>query len=238
MVARITGEAKQLEAAEDLAQAVLALPALFPWHSIVARAALGLVAVQRGDISAAQEQYAALKALPAILVHYITRDRVLGLLAEAMGQLDQAIAHFKDALAFCEKAGYRPEWAWTAYECARCLHEKNTPSDNSRATSLLEQTLTIISELAMGPLRDRVLMVQRQIESRLNHAREYPDGLTEREVAVLRLVTLGKSNSEIGHELVLSVRTVERHITNIYAKIHVRGRADATAYAFTRGLVS
>jgi len=50
-------------------------------------------------------------------------------------------------------------------------------------------------------------------------------------VEVLRLIATGLSNREIGPELVLSTRTVERHITNIYGKISARGRADATAYA-------
>jgi len=35
------------------------------------------------------------------------------MLAHTMGNLDQAVAHFKDALAFCREAGYRPELAWT-----------------------------------------------------------------------------------------------------------------------------
>jgi DNA-binding NarL/FixJ family response regulator len=64
-----------------------------------------------------------------------------------------------------------------------------------------------------------------------------PAGLTEREIEVLHLIAAGKSNREIAEELVLSVRTVERHITNLYGKIDARGRADATAFAFTHGLV-
>lgn len=55
--------------------------------------------------------------------------------------------------------------------------------------------------------------------------------LTPREVAVLRLIAAGRTSSEISSELSLSVRTVGRHITNIYAKIGARTRADATAYA-------
>jgi predicted ATPase/DNA-binding CsgD family transcriptional regulator len=62
-------------------------------------------------------------------------------------------------------------------------------------------------------------------------------GLTAREVEVLRLVAKGQSNKQIAAELVLSVRTVERHITNLYGKIDARGKADATAYAFTHGLL-
>jgi len=64
----------------------------------------------------------------------------------------------------------------------------------------------------------------------------YPDGLTEREIEVLGLIATGRSNQEIAEELVLSVRTVERHITNTYGKIKARGRADATAYALAHGL--
>jgi predicted ATPase/DNA-binding CsgD family transcriptional regulator len=62
-------------------------------------------------------------------------------------------------------------------------------------------------------------------------------GLTAREAEVLRLVAKGQSNKEIAAELVLSVRTVERHITNLYGKIAARGKADATAYAILHGLV-
>ena len=62
-------------------------------------------------------------------------------------------------------------------------------------------------------------------------------GLTSREAEVLRLVASGQSNKEIATELVLSVRTVERHITNLYGKIDARGKADATAYAFKHGLL-
>jgi DNA-binding NarL/FixJ family response regulator len=54
----------------------------------------------------------------------------------------------------------------------------------------------------------------------------------------VRLIARGRTNQEIADELVVSVRTVERHIANIYAKLGARGRAHATAYAMTRGLVS
>jgi predicted ATPase/DNA-binding CsgD family transcriptional regulator len=71
------------------------------------------------------------------------------------------------------------------------------------------------------------------------HQQPYPNELTEREVDVLRLITAGKSNQEIAQELVLSLRTVERHISNIYQKIGATGRvarATATAYALKHGL--
>jgi DNA-binding NarL/FixJ family response regulator len=61
--------------------------------------------------------------------------------------------------------------------------------------------------------------------------------LTTREVEVLRLLAGGESNRAIADRLCLSLRTVERHITNIYAKIGARGRADATAFALRNILI-
>lgn len=66
--------------------------------------------------------------------------------------------------------------------------------------------------------------------------RERPDGLSRREVEVLRLVAAGHSNREIAETLVLSVHTVERHVANIYRKVGARGRAQAVLYAIGRGL--
>ena len=68
-------------------------------------------------------------------------------------------------------------------------------------------------------------------------ARAYPDNLTAREAEVLSRLAGGQTNSEIAEELFVSVRTVERHVANIYAKIGTRGRANATAYALTRNLI-
>ena len=64
-----------------------------------------------------------------------------------------------------------------------------------------------------------------------------PGVLTAREADVLRLVAGGLSNREVSQQLVISVRTVERHISNIYAKIGARGKADATAYALRHSLI-
>ena len=64
-----------------------------------------------------------------------------------------------------------------------------------------------------------------------------PSDLTAREAQVLGMLASGKTNNEVAKELVLSIRTVERHIGNIYSKIGARGRADATVFALTHGLV-
>lgn len=60
--------------------------------------------------------------------------------------------------------------------------------------------------------------------------------LTNREIEVLRLIANGRTNQEIASELVLSERTVARHITNIYGKIGLRSKAEATAYALRNQL--
>ena len=64
-----------------------------------------------------------------------------------------------------------------------------------------------------------------------------PAKLSPREIDVLKLIAQGRSNQQIADQLVLSVRTVERHITNLYAKIGARSKADATAYALRNHLV-
>ena len=62
------------------------------------------------------------------------------------------------------------------------------------------------------------------------------DELTEREREVFRLIVEGLSNAEIGEELYISDRTVARHLTNIYHKIGVTSRTQATRYAIDRGM--
>jgi non-specific serine/threonine protein kinase len=64
-----------------------------------------------------------------------------------------------------------------------------------------------------------------------------PGGLTRREAEVLRLVVAGQTNREIAAELVLSEKTVGRHLEHIYAKLGVSSRAAATAAALRAGLV-
>jgi DNA-binding NarL/FixJ family response regulator len=64
-----------------------------------------------------------------------------------------------------------------------------------------------------------------------------PHGLTLRELQVLRLVTAGRTNKAIAAELILSERTVDRHVSNIFTKLGVSSRAAATAYAYEHRLV-
>lgn len=65
-----------------------------------------------------------------------------------------------------------------------------------------------------------------------------PDGLTEREVEVLRLIALGHTNAEISEQLHLSVRTVETHRAHIQQKLRLATRSDLVRYALDHKLVA
>jgi len=65
----------------------------------------------------------------------------------------------------------------------------------------------------------------------------YPDGLTAREVEVLRLVAMGLTNEQVAEQLVISPRTVTTHLTSIYGKIQVSSRSTATRYAVEHHLI-
>ena len=65
----------------------------------------------------------------------------------------------------------------------------------------------------------------------------YPDGLTAREVEVLRLLAQGLTDAQIAEQLVISPRTVNNHLTSIYSKIQVSSRSAATRYAMEHHLV-
>ncbi len=68
--------------------------------------------------------------------------------------------------------------------------------------------------------------------------RRLPGGLTERELEVLRLVAEGRSNPDIARALVLSHKTVARHLSNIFTKLDVSSRTAAAAYAHEHGLTA
>jgi len=65
----------------------------------------------------------------------------------------------------------------------------------------------------------------------------YPDGLTAREVEVLRVVAQGLTNEQVAERLVISPRTIDTHLTSIYSKIGVSSRVAATRYAIEHHLV-
>jgi hypothetical protein len=85
----------------------------------------------------------------------LTVDRLLGLLETTAGQLEDALAHFEGGLTFCERAGYRPEYAWTAHDYAEALLERGGPGDRERSAAMRVEALAVAHELGMQPLIDR-----------------------------------------------------------------------------------
>ena len=164
-------------------------------------------------------------------------DRLLGLLSQTMGNLDQAGTHFEAALAFCRKAGYRPELAWTCCDYADTLLQRNQSGHRAKAITLLDESLAISTELGMRPLMERVTDRLEKAQSQPGKSAQYPDGLTQREVEVVRLVASGKTNQEIADELFISQRTVANHVTNILNKTGAANRAEAATYASRNGLL-
>lgn len=76
-----------------------------------------------------------------------------------------------------------------------------------------------------------------RVEALLTEAgSERPHGLTQRELEVLRLVAVGKSNRDIGEELRISEHTVARHLQNVFTKLDVSSRTAAATVAFRHGL--
>ena len=158
LVARMTGVVDRLDVARAAAETVLSSSYGTPHVAMWANTGLALVTVLQNDAATAGEQYAALEAgRGTISSRMIASDRLLGLLSLTIGILDQAAAHFEDALAFCRKAGYRPELAWSCCDYADTLFQRGNPGDREKAMSLLDESLAISSELGMRPLMERVL---------------------------------------------------------------------------------
>jgi DNA-binding CsgD family transcriptional regulator len=240
VVARITGDINHFDTAQAAAGTVLSSLSAVPAWAITARTGLAIIAAQTSNTQTAAEQYAALESVrdTVLLFGHVSADRILGLLAHTMGRLDTAMTHFEDALAFCHKAGYRPELAWTCCDYADTLLQRNVSGDRPRAKALLEGALAISQELGMRPLAERVLARLDLVEAGPGGVPAYPDGLTKREVEVLRLIALGKTNRQLAEGLFISINTVERHVSNILAKTGAVNRTDATGYALRNNMLS
>ena len=157
VIGRVTGVTDHFDRTEEFAESVISSPSATALLALYTRLGLALLAVQRGDVSVAEEQYAALLPIPNALTAYATVNRVLGLLAHSLGQLDTAIAHFEDGLAFCRKSGCRPELAWTCCDYADTLLQCNGSGDRAKAKSLLDEGLDISREFGMRPLMERIV---------------------------------------------------------------------------------
>ena len=230
----IFGAVGQPDIGESSVHSVLRSTSATPFFSSWAGVGAALLALINDDTESAGERYAALAPLAGVVVLNINVDRVLGLLAGAMGNVDAAMEHFLEASHFSRKACHRPELAWTCYNHAGALVQRDGRGDREKAASLLEEGLCIATELGMAPLVEIASALEKELVSKPAASPANPGGLTPREAEVLKHLAHGMTNREIAGELVLSERTVQRHISNIYTKINARNRAEATTFALSR----
>jgi len=234
LAARLMDSPVDAITAGEIARSILSTTEITPADEANARIAAGLAAVASGDAEEAAEHYQRLKNLRGSGFGWpfpICADRLLGLLAHTGGMPEEAQSHFEDALKITTVAGYRLEAAWTCHDYAESLLDSDEPTSTEKAISLIDDGLEIARALGLIAIEERLVALQLKANELAAPTPAYPDGLTAREVEVLRLLAAGHTNREIAEALVLSARTVERHISNVYAKISVRNRAEATSFA-------
>jgi ATP/maltotriose-dependent transcriptional regulator MalT len=144
----------------------------------------------------------------------------------ASGQVVEALSQARESTRLWSDIGSPYEAARARVLVARALRELG---DEDSATGELAVAGRAFAEVGAAP-------AAQEVDKLLGRAR--PGGLTEREIEVLSLVAEGKSNYEIARVLVLSQKTVERHLSNIFSKLDVSSRTAAAAYAHDHGLMS
>jgi LuxR family maltose regulon positive regulatory protein len=144
---------------------------------------------------------------------------VQALVYHARGESEQAFARLEQALQLAEPEGYVRVFVDEGAPMARLLRRMLT---RSSASGYIRQLLEALGES---------VKIEAAPASRLINP------LSQREREVLRLIVEGATNQEIAHELVLTVNTVKRHISNIFDKLHVSNRVQAIAQARERNLL-
>lgn len=141
-----------------------------------------------------------------------------------------------DGAAAAAAAALRDAWrSWTAQQApyqaahARLLLGRACTTLGDEDTAAAHEKA---AEAAIAALRGAVL----PLTAGPDHWSAVPLGLSPREAQVLRLVATGRTNRAIAECLVLSERTIDRHVSNVLGKLGVATRTEAAAFAFQRGL--
>jgi DNA-binding CsgD family transcriptional regulator len=184
-----------------------------------------------GDI---QEARSACRELGEISAGFQTG--MLGAMAaQARGAVDLADGDVRAALVALRHARQVWQELEVPYEAARVRELLGLAcrelGDDDTAALELEAARGDFANLGAAPDLARVDSLTRRASPIDAH------GLTPREHEVLRLIAAGKTNKVIAAELVLSERTVDRHVSNIFTKLGLSSRAAATAYAYEHRLV-
>jgi DNA-binding NarL/FixJ family response regulator len=155
--------------------------------------------------------------------------------AYARGAVELAAGNAQAALVALREAWHVWQELEAPYEAARTRVliglACRALGDDDTAALELEAARDVFVELEAGPDVARVGSLARRAD------RAEKQRLTPRELQVLRLVAAGRTNKAIAAELVLSERTIDRHVSNMFAKLHVSSRSAATAYAYEHRLV-
>ena len=238
-VAYLTGDHGLLGMADDCIESFVRSQLLAPVSREAFLASRGLIATLRRDKDAAAGCREALVGAREIigLAKGLSRDRLLGLLADVEGDFEAASLYFESALEFLRPGGYRFELACACADYAAHLLGRPGRLDRQRVRELIDEGAALAAELPVIPFQARFEDLESRLAGRRGGRPEYPDGLTEREVEVLRLVAAGRTNPQIADALVISRNTVGRHVGNIFAKIDVSNRTEAAAYAGRHGLI-
>jgi ATP/maltotriose-dependent transcriptional regulator MalT len=162
---------------------------------------------------------------------YGAADRYLGMLAATVGDWGVAEARFDSALDLNRRMGAFTWLAHTAYEYGRMLHARGRAEDESRAASMLTEAAALAERIGMPTLLARVDGVGPPTVPAL-----LPDGLSPRELDILRLVARGLSNRQIGEELFISAHTAANHVRSILRKTSCANRTEAATYAHRHAL--
>jgi LuxR family maltose regulon positive regulatory protein len=144
---------------------------------------------------------------------------VQAIVYHAQAKPEQAFTTLGRALELAEPQGYLRVFMDEGAPMARLLRRMLT---RSSASVYIRRLLVALGE----PVKVETPIISKLI-----------DPLSQRELEVLRLIIDGATNKEIANELVLTVNTVKRHISNIFRKLDVSNRAQAIAQARARNLV-
>jgi DNA-binding CsgD family transcriptional regulator len=183
----------------------------------------------------AEEARSACQELEEIAAGYESSGMLGAMAAHARGAVDLAEGDARAALVALRHAGQAWQELEAPYEAARARVLVGLAcrglGDVDTAALELEAARSAFEEVGAAPDLVRVEELSRTTAPRV------AGGLTRRELQVLRLVAAGKTNRAIAEELVISEKTVARHVSNIFAKLRLSSRAAATAYAYEHDLV-
>jgi DNA-binding CsgD family transcriptional regulator len=239
---RLTG---RIDQARALAEETLtwALDGGHVPYEMCARAELALLFVETGRPAEAESHLARCREIMAAGEDWRgLGGRVAlaeGLLLAAEGKYTEADPLFDKAL----EAFRRYKVPWDEAEALYLRGRVKARATRGRSREALESfdlAIAIYREHAGGQRWiDRVEVEKQRLLDRgggAPKAQVFPDGLSEREVEILRLIAAGKSNQQIADALVISLNTVWRHVSNIFTKIGASNRAEAATYAHRNAL--